>query len=152
MSTQAPFGVQIILNRIPAVWQTKNRGFCYKEQIAPCLVVRTLFEVSQPLALKPKTLHEVFQPLAFGPKTLNRGLSTPCLQTKDSKRGLSTPCPDKMPKLEDEWMSELTVSFGTLKILRSLVTVPTTTTILSWLPSCFIFRQILANDIGGLKY
>merc|ERR1719410_1560569 len=42
------------------------------------------------------------------------------------------------------------VNFGTLKILRSLVTVPMTTAVLPSRPSFFIFLINLAKEIGGL--
>ena len=44
----------------------------------------------------------------------------------------------------------LTVIFGTLKSLRSLVMVPTMTAILFSRPCFFILRANLAKDIGGL--
>merc|ERR1739848_960139 len=43
-----------------------------------------------------------------------------------------------------------TVNLGILKILKSLVTVPTTTAILPSRPSFFIFLINLAKEIGGL--
>ena len=46
--------------------------------------------------------------------------------------------------------TELTFNLGILKILKSLVTVPTTTAILSARSSPFIFLINLAIEIGGL--
>ena len=46
--------------------------------------------------------------------------------------------------------NELTCSLGTLKILKSLVTVPMMTAILPSRPSFLMLRANLANEMGGL--
>lgn len=45
---------------------------------------------------------------------------------------------------------KLTVILGTLKILKSLVTVPITTAVLPSRPCFFMLRAKRAKDIGGL--
>ncbi len=54
-----------------------------------------------------------------------------------------------MEELYLKYSGTLTVNLGTLKILWSSVTFPTTTTIFPSLPGFFIKRLILAMLIGG---